>query len=557
MLSSEQRKLMRGVVKLVHPDLFPEHEYERTMNSESLKVLNRYVEELTNRRSPKASRVEFYIKGANGEGELKKVAAHLGTSGSLSPLFVAFGLTDTASDSDDERAPADVDFLLWLRDCVSQAVGTADKHEKLKLNIRQMRRLLEEAFGITSVQVGAEYASSIGEQEKQLEALTTMQDVLQTTPDLSLDGVSVQLYPPALSPQESTAFVDENGMFSMRTEYMRAYVADDGCVHVVAQRETMAKQLRGLDLSHARTLTTVTHFWARRMREVTSPVTELLGVRSVWCDAKSESASQKFVLWAGYLLEQRAKVESVLDGRQQFSFSVIVSVDSDAPLISTHPSSPVLNVSADCPAAHLLEFLASEAGSGASNDAAEVHAVRAREEALLEDVRVALDAKVVIKICMNDRVNDGARRLLENAHIIRQTVDLSGACIALDDCYEVWDSGFISIPYDFSVGELPAMVRMLQAGQRPGDLTQEARAAAVATQGAGAAAGDGGGSPVGTRAFRAAGVSGRGAGEASGTSAGRRRATAVHAAAAAAAASRVRCSSSRRPPCGSRPRVFA
>jgi hypothetical protein len=38
MLSSETRKLMRGVVKLVHPDLFPEHEYERTMNSESLKV---------------------------------------------------------------------------------------------------------------------------------------------------------------------------------------------------------------------------------------------------------------------------------------------------------------------------------------------------------------------------------------------------------------------------------------------------------------------------------------------------------------------------------------
>jgi hypothetical protein len=153
------------------------------------------------------------------------------------------------------------------------------------------------------MQVGAEYASSISEQEKQLEALKTMQDVLQTTPELSLDGVSVQvgtrarthaahartqftaharahtqhtqhthapltrslppslpraqLYPPALSPQESTAFVDENGMFSMRTQYMRAYVGDDGCVHVVAEKETMSKQLRALDLSHARTLTYV------------------------------------------------------------------------------------------------------------------------------------------------------------------------------------------------------------------------------------------------------------------------------------------------------------
>lgn len=117
-------------------------------------ALNRYVEELSNRRSPRAQRVEFYIKDASGAGDLKKVSAQLGSSGSLSPLFVAFGLTDSASDSDDERSPADVDFLLWLRDCVAQAVGTADKHAKLKISIRQMRRLLEEAFGITNVQVG-------------------------------------------------------------------------------------------------------------------------------------------------------------------------------------------------------------------------------------------------------------------------------------------------------------------------------------------------------------------------------------------------------------------
>lgn len=60
----------------------------------------------------------------------------------------------------------------------------------------------------------------------------------------------------------------------------------------------------------------------------------------------------------------------------------------------------------------------------------------------------------------------------------------------------MWDSGFISIPYDFSISELPAMVRMLQAGQRPGDMSPEERAAAVAkasgsSNGAGAAAGNG------------------------------------------------------------------
>jgi hypothetical protein len=38
---------------------------------------------------------------------------------------------------------------------------------------------------------------------------------------------------------------------------------------------------------------------------------------------------------------------------------------------------------------------------------------------------------------MNDRVVEGARRLLENAEAIRSVVDLKGCCLALDDCYEV------------------------------------------------------------------------------------------------------------------------
>jgi hypothetical protein len=51
----------------------------------------------------------------------------------------------------------------------------------------------------------------------------------------------------------------------------------------------------------------------------------------------------------------------------------------------------------------------------------------------------------------SDKVLEGARRLLEHAETIRKTVDLSGASLAIDDCYEVWGSGFISIPYDFTL----------------------------------------------------------------------------------------------------------
>jgi hypothetical protein len=49
----------------------------------------------------------------------------------------------------------------------------------------------------------------------------------------------------------------------------------------------------------------VSFFWLKRVRDLTPVVTSLLGVRSVWCDTKNEHNAQKFVLWAGYLVEQR------------------------------------------------------------------------------------------------------------------------------------------------------------------------------------------------------------------------------------------------------------
>ena len=57
---------------------------------------------------------------------------------------------------------------------------------------------------------------------------------------------------------------------------------------------------------------------------------------------------------------------------------------------------------------------------------------------------------------------EGARRLLEHAPAIKQSVDQQGASLAIDDCYEVWGSGFISIPYDFTLQELqPQLVKLL------------------------------------------------------------------------------------------------
>ena len=54
----------------------------------------------------------------------------------------------------------------------------------------------------------------------------------------------------------------------------------------------------------------------------------------------------------------------------------------------------------------------------------------------IHEVQV-FDARCVIKICMNEQVREAAMRLLDNAEVIKQVVNLRGACIALDDCYEV------------------------------------------------------------------------------------------------------------------------
>lgn len=75
-------------------------------------------------------------------------------------------------------------------------------------------------------------------------------------------------------------------------------------------------------------------------------------------------------------------------------------------------------------------------------------------QALLEQIRAAFGAKHVVRVCPaaeGGKVLEGARRLLEAAPLIRSHVDLSGVSIAIDDCYEMWGSGFISIPYDFSL----------------------------------------------------------------------------------------------------------
>ena len=83
-----------------------------------------------------------------------------------------------------------------------------------------------------------------------------------------------------------------------------------------------------------------------------------------------------------------------------------------------------------------------------------------------------------------DKVLTACERLLQHASAIKQSVDLTGASIAIDDCYELWESGFISIPYDFDVSELqPQLQKLLAAGSARAAAEDSAAPAAAGEEG--------------------------------------------------------------------------
>ena len=62
--------------------------------------------------------------------------------------------------------------------------------------------------------------------------------------------------------------------------------------------------------------------------------------------------------------------------------------------------------------------------------------------------------------------------------VVRLLLIMPGASIAIDDCYELWESGFVSIPYNFELRELqPQLQKLLQgsATESQEGATNEAR----------------------------------------------------------------------------------
>lgn len=467
-MNADERKLIRAVIRRVHPDLFSAHPYERQKNSEALKVLNSYIDTLSKGEVPSSSRLEFYVK----DGQyLNRIEAYLPSHGSLAPLFFAFELISEEELKEGTLGSGilgDTNILEWLRDTVQEAVRIAEQHDSLKQRVRELRASIEYKFGLASLKVGPEFSARVNEQQQQIESLKVL-DACFTA--LSQEGwnfkeLNIHVYHPEQCPLGTYTYVDPDGTFNVKTTRMRSYIADDGCIHIVADRASIKTMLRNLDLEQARILTRVTMFWLKRVRDLTPVLKSVLGVDNVWCDTRTEANSQNFVLWAGYLLERRQDVQQLL-GRKRFAFSLLVHSDVNSPLIDFSNSSSMLQVRSDCPLQKLLDFLTSDSGIAANEAAAAVHTTKKEEQVLLEEIRTAFGAKHVVRVCSmyeQEKVLSGARRLLENAEVIKEAVDLRGASIALDDCYEIWGSGFISIPYDFKLQELPKkLVKLLNS----------------------------------------------------------------------------------------------
>lgn len=210
-------------------------------------------------------------------------------------------------------------------------------------------------------QVGSEFSANPTEQQRQLEALRVLDaalDSLRFEEGLDFSGLHFHAYHPDAPPLADAGGGGPAAVAAMGDGI--GFVSDDGCLHVVADRHTLRfapRALRleapghqpcvfpkpwsvrvadskrdceldatastharstaapylcaprdvllALDLDRARVLTRVTMFWLRRVRDLSPALTALLGVQNVWCDTRTEQNSQNFVIWAGYVLEQR------------------------------------------------------------------------------------------------------------------------------------------------------------------------------------------------------------------------------------------------------------
>jgi hypothetical protein len=499
----------------IHPDLFQEFQFERARNAASLAKLNAYVECLSGDAGdvPAEVDLEFFVKvtpkgspnGAqgsseNGNGsftppstisrhaqEFSRVVVCLKpmSTAPLSPLFLAFGLispteadgVDAAfiSRSAEDRGGRDhTDLLVFLRQVLSEASTMAQSYNQMKKENNDLREELERTYMIERIDLGGESYVTSNNQQVHRECLENFQEAMVGVRDRDkerLSGLSVRLYHPNYLPAVNSALQDSDGTFRMRNVLMESHVGENGMVHLVAGVEELRRAMERLDLERASIFTRVEAYWFGRSRALADELGEMLGVERVWYNSLGSGELKDFVVWAGEMYEYLRQNGLVMD--RAFSFSIVVgsSGSEGSEPIAYIPSSRLLTVTTECSPRVLVEFLQSENALEASLQSQDKSSDEYYEEQALELAREALGAKKLVRICTSyetGAVMEACGRLIEVGERMAG-LDLSNVELAIDDRYDIWDSGIISVPYDFVVDDVEARIRgFLEGGNGTG-----------------------------------------------------------------------------------------
>lgn len=111
------------------------------------------------------------------------------------------------------------------------------------------------------MQVGSEFAVGPLEQQRQLEALRVLDAVLAGLANeegMGFAGLNIHVYHPDACPLGGFGLHHDGDAFGLGAGHiMCSHVADDGCLHVVADRIGLRESFMAMDLDRARVLTKV------------------------------------------------------------------------------------------------------------------------------------------------------------------------------------------------------------------------------------------------------------------------------------------------------------
>ena len=297
------------------------------------------------------------------------------------------------------------------------------------------------------------------------------QDVIRTSCSNAVWQVSaLQMLSKALeSLDKESQLTFANQRIVLHRERKRSFSAVQGReIHLVANR-TLKSQLKKIDSELLSTLSKLNCYWRTRINRLIPAVQQVLRVKAVLGDfvysgdGYNTSSAEDAVLWAGKILRAKEAFDfaftngTLFDADPRFHFSILVHSDESTPYIDMNETSTMIQVRSDCPPGALIAFMCSEDARSLNEKVQFIEKHRNIEADHLAKVKKALKARQVIRVCSAPHTKefyDACQRLVEHSDYILQHVDLKGIFLAIDDCYELWESGFISIPHDFEVEAL-------------------------------------------------------------------------------------------------------